>query len=168
MPPMNPLQAGGSVPPIASGAPPAAGPAPMQRPPMMPAPPAPAPDVHAMIGQHIAGLDLDPIEMAKEAKLATYGSAAFAKLAKDPNIKPKDIIKVASDAVADKIIPADKAIALITQMPSDETKLHAFVKNLALSTMTTAVHLKAQMIRAAQPTPVAAAAPAAPPPGAPQ
>lgn len=162
---MNPLQPSPMQPGSALGAP-APTPQPPPANPLAPQPQAPAPDIHAAIGQHIAGLGLSPEDMAKEVNLASYGSEAFARLAKDPNIKPKDVIKVASEAVADKILTAEKAIALLSSMPTDQTKLHAWVKNLALSTMTTAVHVKAQMIQSglavATPPPAPTAAPGVP------
>ncbi len=154
---MNPLQSGLlAASPMTVGSPPQAMP-----------PPAQAAGLHQQIGQAIAGLNMTPEEMEKEAKLATFASAALGKLAKDPNIKPRDIIKVASDAVAKNLETPAKAIAFLTRMPNDDTKLHQWAQAQAGMFMTTAVHLKAQMIRAAQPAPVAPIA-AAPPPGVPQ
>lgn len=155
---MNPLQSS----PMQAGSPLSAlAPAPIQQPPANPLAPTPVapPDTHAQMGQGIAALNLPPEDLAKEAKLASYASAAFSKLAKNPNIKPRDIIKVASEAVSEGLETPSKAIAFLTQIPSDDKKLHSWVVDRAASFMTNAVHLKAQMIRSAQLAPVAPAAP---------
>lgn len=116
-------------------------------------PPSPQQDPHTQIGSALAAANIDPVERAKMIEDAVYASSEFARLAKDPDIKAKDVIKAAADAVAAKKVEPSRAIALLSAMPSDPQKLHSWVKQQALVYMTGVVHLKAQQIKMDQPTP---------------
>lgn len=148
---MNPLQntPQQTPPPLGTGVQPQ-GPMPPQQ--AGPAPPPPQ-DPHAQMGAALAAANIDPTEMAKRIESAVYASSEFAKLAKNPDIKVKDVIKAAADAVASKKVEPSVAIALLSAMPSDPQKLHSWVKQQATLHMSGAVHLKALQIQMGQPTP---------------
>lgn len=112
-----------------------------------------SPQFHAQAGQQIAGMGMDPKALAKEASLATYASNIFGALAKDPKAKAKDVVAAAAQAVADGKTDAEGAIKLLTQMPTDKDKLGPWLRNMYLSNLTAAVHVKAEMMRQGIPVP---------------
>lgn len=122
---------------------------------------------HAQIWQHVEGQP--PETLQKHVEMMDYGLPILGKLAGDPDVTAKDVIKMISGAVADGKMDPSKAVAGIADMPADPDKLRPWLKSKYADALATTVHAKAALMRqGAMQAPGAAAAPAAPAgPGAP-
>ncbi len=138
----NPLQAGYNP-----AAQPGAAPSPMGGAPSQITPAQAVANVHGPFRSGVAGLDMTADELKREAELAAYNSEAFSTLAKKPDIKPKDVIKVATNAMAEKLTTAEKAVKFITEMPTEQDKLHNWVRGFAAISTAAAVHLQARLMK---------------------
>jgi hypothetical protein len=127
-----------------------------------------APDpmlVHARLWRHAHSMDDDAL--AHKTDQVSYTLPIIGKLAGDPNVKPKDVIKAAASAAADGKATAQEAVQMISQMPSDPEKLQPWLKQLYAVQMTSLVHMKAAaMMRSGQGAPGAGMAAALGPQGA--
>lgn len=106
------------------------------------------------------------------------------KLAGNPDVTAKDVIKAATSAVADGHMSPSKAVANIADMPADPDKLRVWLKERYADALAVTVHAKAALLARAQgaqpgvppmaggappaapgPAPAATPAPAMSPPG---
>jgi hypothetical protein len=109
------------------------------------------PASHAASGAQIASMGLSPKDLQREAETADYAVEMFRKLARDPDVTRPDVLKAAANAVSDRKTTAERAIALVSQVPDDPDHLGKWLRNLYGVNLTTAVHLKAQLLRAGVP-----------------
>jgi hypothetical protein len=105
--------------------------APQQHPAMM----------HARIWQHVQ--QMQPDELAQQIEQNNYAVPILGKLAGDPKVTRKDVIKAAADAAGSGKVPPDQTVSIISQMPDDPTKLQAWLKGLYAANLTALVHMKA-------------------------
>lgn len=115
--------------------------------------PAGAAPSHSAAAAQIAAMNLTPQEMSRSAEASTYAANQFGKLARNPDLKPKDVVKLAADLVAHDMAKPDVAIKLIASMPSDDRHLGAWVKSLYGASLSSAVHLKAALLAQGFPLP---------------
>lgn len=132
---------------------------------------------HAQVWHHIEHQPADALQ--SHVGFMDYALPIIGRLAGDPNVKAKDVIKALSGAVADGQMQASKAVANLADMPADPDKLRPWLREKYADALATTVHAKAALMRqgAMQPpgqpaapaaAPAAAASPAAPvPQGAP-
>lgn len=118
---------------------------------------------HAQMWQHVGKMDSDTL--AKQTATSSYGLPILAKLAGDPNVTARDVIKAAAAAAGDGKIDPSQAVKLISAMPGEPDKLQPWLKGLFQTHMTALVHMKAAAMQQPQGQPPAAA-PAQPAPGA--
>lgn len=137
-------------------------------------PPASAPDPmlrHAQLWQHMNSMDGDALKTQVAAM--DYGLPIIGKLAGDPNVKAKDVIKAVSSAVADGHMQPSIAVATISDMPADTDKLRPWLRARYSDNLSAVVHAKAALLAQPQPQgqpqgqPAPAPGPAAPAPVAP-
>jgi hypothetical protein len=128
---------------------------------------------HAQVWQHIERQT--PATLQSHVDFMDYALPIIGRLAGDPDVTAKDVIKALSGAVADGKMEASKAVANLADMPADADKLRPWLKEKYADSLATTVHAKAALMRqgamqAPGQTPVAASPvpPAAPmPQGAP-
>lgn len=130
---------------------------------MRPTPDHPA-MTHAKAWQHVNSMS--PDDMPDKATQMDKLLPIFAKLAGNPNVKMKDVIRAAADAAAHGIAKPSEAVAFISQMPSDPEKLQPWLKGIYETNLSALVHMKASMLQQAQgaPQPAPQAQPAMPGP----
>ena len=121
---------------------------------------------HATVWRHVHSLPAG--EQDAQLDKTNYALPILGRLASDPNVKPKDVIKAAADAAGAGKIDPSQAVELISQMPQDPDKLRPWLRGMYALQFTAAVHLNAaQMARTAPQGAQPAPAPAAPAPGMP-
>lgn len=120
--------------------------------------------VHARLAEFAHSMPAH--QLPRMSDLVGYVTPVLGKLASDPSVTSKDVVKAASQAVADGKVPASKAVEFLSTMPSDPDALRPWLKGLYAQNMTALVHLKAATMKNAPPAPVAAQGgpPAAPGP----
>lgn len=142
--------------------------------PLSPPRATPKPDpmiAHAKIWRFAHSLPSD--QLSESVERTNYVLPILGMLAAKTDLKPRDVIKAASAAVAEGKVEPTEAVRIISAMPTDPDKLRPWMRNLYETNMTAMVHLKAAMMKNATPPaapsaalPVAAAEapPAAAPP----
>lgn len=132
---------------------------------MVPAEPHPM-MAHAKMWQHVQGMD--PDALSKATATSSYALPILGKLAGDPNVSAKDVIKAAASAAGDGKIDPSQAVKLISEMPGEPDKIQPWLKSLYETHLTGLVHMKAAAMQ--QQGQQGAPAPAAPAvqPGMPQ
>lgn len=113
---------------------------------------------HAHLWRHIEGMH--PDDLQKHVEMMDHGLPILGKLAGDPKVTAKDVIKMISNAVADGKMPASQGIAGIADMPADPDKLRPWLREKYADSLATTVHAKAALMR--QAVPDAAPQPVAP------
>jgi hypothetical protein len=107
---------------------------------MVSATPHPA-QMHAQMWGNVR--KMAPDEMGNKLEQSNYIAPILGNLAGNPKTTRKDVIKAAADAAGSGKIPAAQAVALISQMPEDPTKLQPWLKGLYAANLSALVHLKA-------------------------
>lgn len=124
---------------------------------------------HAQVWQHIESQPADILH--QHVAFMDYALPILGRLAGDPNVKAKDVIKALSGAVADGKMDPSKAVANLAGMPADPEKLRPWLREKYADSLATTVHAKAALMRqgamAAPGQGTPQAAPQAAPPGAP-
>lgn len=126
---------------------------------------------HAQVWQHIESQPMDVLH--QHVAFMDYALPILGRLAGNPDVKAKDVIKALSGAVADGKMDASKAVANLAGMPADSDKLRPWLREKYADSLATTVHAKAALMRQAQApapgqaAPGAAPAPVAAAPGAP-
>lgn len=100
---------------------------------------------HALIWQHMHQQTPDVLQGHVAAM--DYGLPILGKLAGDPNVTAKDVIKALSGAVADGQMQASKAVANLADMPADPDKLRPWLREKYADALATTVHAKAALMR---------------------
>ncbi len=122
---------------------------------------------HAQLWQHVNGHSPEALQQHIDAM--DHVLPALGKLAGDPNVTAKDVIKAVTSAVAEGKMEPSKAVANIADMPADPDKLRPWLKDRYATALATTVHAKAALLSQAQPAQEAPAAQApAMSPAAPQ
>jgi hypothetical protein len=103
--------------------------------------------MHARIWQQVQ--QTPPDDLAQKTAQTGFVTPILGALAGDPNVTRKDVIKAAADAVGSGKVPATQAVAFISQMPTDPTKIQAWLKGLYGANFSALVHLKAAAMRQA-------------------
>jgi hypothetical protein len=117
---------------------------------------------HAQVWQHIERQT--PETLQKHVVFMDYALPIMGRLAGDPNVTAKDVIKALSGAVADGQMEPAKAVANLSDMPSEPDKLRPWLREKYADALATTVHAKAALMRqGAMQAPGAQAAPAAAP-----
>ena len=116
---------------------------------------------HAQIWKHVSGMA--PDDVSKGAERLDYVLPILGALAGDPKVTPKKVIMAASQAAADGIATPAEAVQFITGMPSDPEKLQPWLRQLYVTNMSAAVHMKAALMKRQQPVPGLPPAPDAAP-----
>ena len=117
---------------------------------------------HAHIWQHMEGQS--PEALQGHVGFMDYALPIIGKLAGDPDVTAKMVIKALSGAVADGQMDASKAVGNLADMPADPDKLRPWLKEKYADALATTVHAKAALMRqGAMPPPGAQAAPAVAP-----
>ena len=113
-----------------------------------PRPAEPEPDPmhrHAHIWQHIEQQPVDALH--QHVAFMDYALPILGRLAGDPNVKAKDVIKALSGAVADGKLPPSQAVANLANMPADPEKLRPWLREKYADSLATTVHAKAALMR---------------------
>jgi hypothetical protein len=126
---------------------------------------------HAQLFQHIE--QQSPETLQKHVGFMDYALPIMGRLAGNPDVTAKDVIKALSGAVADGQMEPAKAVANLADMPNEPDKLRPWLKEKYADALATTVHAKAALLRqgamqaAGQPAApaTAQAAPQAAPPG---
>lgn len=124
---MNPLAS-------ARATPPAAEPHPLQR--------------HAELWKHVNAHP--PEALQAHVQFADYALPILGKLAGDPKVNAKEVIKAVSSAVADGKMDPSKAVAVISQMPADDDKLKPWLRERYADMLGITVHAKAALLQQAE------------------
>jgi hypothetical protein len=80
-----------------------------------------------------------------------YGLPILSRLAGDPGVRPKDVIKAVSSAVADGKMQPSAAVATIADMPADPDELRLWLRGRYADALSATVHAKAALLRAGKP-----------------
>jgi hypothetical protein len=88
-------------------------------------------------------MQLHPDDMPKHIDETNYMLPIMAKLARDPKVTRKDVIRAISDAMADGKFTATEAIEKLAQVPSNQDALKAFLRQKYTQLIQGAVHLNA-------------------------
>ena len=96
---------------------------------------------HAQVWQHINSLA--PNDMEQMADRTAYVTPIFGKLAADPDVTRKDVIKATAAGVADGKSTPSEAVKFITQIPDDPMKFQSWIKNLYMMNLSALIHMKA-------------------------
>lgn len=115
---------------------------------------------HAQVWQHIERQTPDTLK--SHVGFMDYALPIIGKLAGDPNVTAKDVIKALSGAVADGKMDASKAVANLADMPADPDKLRPWLKEKYADALATTVHAKAALMRQGPQQAPPAAVPSAP------
>jgi hypothetical protein len=105
---------------------------------------------HAKIWQHVNAMS--PDDAAAKTTELTHVLPIMGALASNPKVTRKDVIKAAADAAGAGHIQPSQAVQFISQMPQDDDKLQAWLKNAYATNLTALVHLKAAQQPMPQPT----------------
>ena len=117
---------------------------------------------HAQVWQHIEKQSPDTLK--SHVDFMDYALPIIGKLAGDPDVTAKDVIKALSGAVADGKMDPSKAVANLSDMPSEPDKLRPWLREKYAQALATTVHAKAALMRqGSMPGPGEAVAPAAAP-----
>jgi hypothetical protein len=100
---------------------------------------------HAQLWRHVDGQSHDILK--DHVAFMDYALPIMGRLAGDPSVKPKDVIKALSEAVADGKMEPAKAVANLADMPADQDKLQPWLKAKYADALTTTVHAKAALMR---------------------
>jgi hypothetical protein len=137
--------------------------------PAAPASPNQGPPPVGAVMQHFAQMDLPPQAIAQGITRANYLTAELARLAGNPTVNRKDVVKATADAVGAHRIEAAEGIQFISQMPEKPEQLRPWLQQQYQSALVGAVALHAhahQVVNgAAQGPPGGAPAPGAAMPG---
>lgn len=96
---------------------------------------------HAQMWQHVNGMD--PSDQASKMQELQHSLPVLGALASNPKTTRKDVIKAAADAAGAGKIDPSAAVAFISQMPDDQTKLQGWLKGIYAANLSAMVHLKA-------------------------
>jgi hypothetical protein len=119
---------------------------------------------HAELWQHIEGHPPDVLH--QHVAFMDYALPIIGRLAGNPDVTAKDVIKALSGAVADGKMDASKAVGNLADMPADPDKLRPWLRAKYADALATTVHAKAALMRqGAMQGPGQAAAPGAAPAG---
>ncbi len=125
---------------------------------------------HAQLWRHVNGHSPEALQQHIDAM--DHVLPALGKLAGDPIVTAKDVIKAVTSAVAEGKMEPSKAVANIADMPADPDKLRPWLKDRYATALATTVHAKAALLsqaQQAQPPQGVTMAPTPPtPPAAPQ
>lgn len=118
---------------------------------------------HAQMWQHVQ--NQTPDVLAAHVATMDHVLPVLGRLAGDPDVTAKDVIKAATNAVAAGAMTPSKAVANIADMPADPDKLRPWLKERYADALAATVHAKAALMRQAMPqgqpaAPVPQAAPA--------
>lgn len=100
---------------------------------------------HAHIWQHIEKQPPDALH--QHVAFMDYALPILGKLAGDPDVSAKAVIKALSGAVADGKMDASKAVGTLTDMPADKDKLRPWLRERYADALATTVHAKAALMR---------------------
>jgi hypothetical protein len=100
---------------------------------------------HAQLWRHVEGLTPDALQAHVGAM--DYGLPILGRLAGDPDVTAKDVIKALSGAVAEGQMIPSRAVAELSTMPSDPDKLRPWLKAQYADALSTTVHAKAALMR---------------------
>ena len=118
--------------------------------------------LHARAWQHAQSIH--PDELPDKIALGDYAVPILGRLASDPKVSSKDVIKAAAQAAADGKIAPSRAVELIGQIPEDADKVRPWLRGLYAANLSAIVHMKAAALGQPQPAPQP---PQSPPPGPP-
>jgi hypothetical protein len=93
---------------------------------------------------------LHPDDLPKHIDDANYMMPIMSKLARDPKVTRKDVVKAVSGGMADGKFTAQEAIELLSQVPSNPEALKAFLRQRYTALIKGAVHLNAASSQAMQ------------------
>jgi hypothetical protein len=116
---------------------------------------------HAQVWQHIEQQPADTLH--QHVAFMDYALPIIGRLAGNPDVKAKDVIKALSGAVADGKMDASKAVANLGDMPADPDKLRPWLREKYADALATTVHAKAALMRQGAMPPPGPAAPGAAP-----
>lgn len=120
---------------------------------------------HAHVWQHIE--KQSPETLQAHVGLMDYVLPILGRLAGNPDVTAKQVIKALSGAVADGKMDASKAVANLAGMPADPDKLRPWLREKYADSLATTVHAKAALMRqGAMPGPAQPPMTQAVPPGA--
>ncbi len=117
---------------------------------------------HAQIWQHIEQQTPDTLQ--RHVSFMDYALPIMGRLAGNPDVKAKDVIRALSGAVAEGHMEPSKAVANLADMPSDPDQLRPWLREKYAEALATTVHAKAALMRQGT---LQAPGAAAPPGGAP-
>ena len=100
---------------------------------------------HAKMWQTVNQMPSD--QMAQSVDKVDYILPVLGKLAADPKVTAKDVIKAVADAAADNQIEPSEGISFIQQIPQNAEDIRPWLKGLYALNMTGAVHMKAAMMQ---------------------
>lgn len=103
---------------------------------------------------------IDPADIQDHIDHVNYMLPLVSKLARDPKVTRKDVVKALSGAMADKHFTAQEAVEVLSRVPQSPEQLKPWLKEKLHHLIIGGVHLNA-MNHAMNPAP-AGAAPAAP------
>jgi hypothetical protein len=89
---------------------------------------------------------IPPDELAARTDRLDKTLPLLGKLASDPKVNFRKVVKVAAKAAADHSIPAAEIVKFISDLPTDEKKIAPFLRNLYAMNMSGLVHMKAAML----------------------
>jgi hypothetical protein len=126
---------------------------------------------HADIWKHVNAQS--PETLNSHVATMDHILPVLGRLANDPDVTAKDVIKAATNGVAAGALTPSNAVQTIADMPADPDKLRPWLKDRYATALAVTVHAKAALLRQAQqaaPQPQPEATPATQPtmqPGAP-
>lgn len=100
---------------------------------------------HAQVWQHIETHPGDVLH--QHVAFMDYALPIMGRLAGNPDVKAKDVIKALSGAVADGKMDASKAVGTLADMPADSEKLRPWLREKYADALATTVHAKAALMR---------------------
>ncbi len=98
---------------------------------------------HAELWQHVN--KQTPEILQQHADTMDHVLPALAKLAGDPDVTAKDVIKAVTSAVAAGAIAPSTAVSTISDMPADPDKLRPWLKDRYATALAVTVHAKAAL-----------------------
>jgi hypothetical protein len=100
---------------------------------------------HAMVWQGANNVAHDQLD--DMVSKTDYATPILGKLASDPKVTGKDVIKALADAAADNQVSPSDAVKMIQEIPEKAEDVRPWLKSLYAFNMTAAVHLKAAAMR---------------------
>jgi hypothetical protein len=100
---------------------------------------------HAQIFQHIEKQTPDTLQ--KHVGFMDYALPIMGRLAGNPDVTAKDVIKALSGAVADGQMEPARAVANLADMPAEPDKLRPWLREKYADALATTVHAKAALMR---------------------